>query len=428
MKKILLYLFLLGLFATACQEDDLTPSMADTDRVAELLDTEKALIKKWYDNYNTAVLYEYNDTLDFKYQAGSQSGNSTWSGVSMPEIKSLFLNEDGQLPADSLAKYNEYVDKALVFLDTTLFAYIKTDSRIAKMMPPTLLISASLSSSKTISSPVHFKADYSVPSSEIYNFHALFNRHSMVFNVNQENLELDSDQNYMKDNFFLMICKLLDQNNLYDEFDTEIYRYSDPYFGVNIRDTYIEDYGEDREEWTDLTPNGRIKLDWFFSKGFVDAEGFYSGLLTSEYSHMETQKNINGKWVELADNESYTNRDENNQWIQQDGKYIKALTVDGELVYDEDGKYIVVENVSIYLPALTVNMEEDGTDDKVFMADRDEFIRCYINQVLYLGYEDLEAYPENIQISLRLTAQNLIEWGLDLEAFNPELEKFLNQE
>ncbi len=185
----------------------------------------------------------------------------------------------------------------------------------------------------------------------------------MVFNVNKENLKLGTE-NYLNDNMYLFICKLYEQNNLYEYFNEEIYKYSEPYFNTTILDAYIADYGEDQSEWTELTPNGKIPLSWFLSKGFVDAERFYN-----------------------FDFKTYQ---------------------DGTDLYD----YI------------DVDLDEEGSE--VFLS-KTEFFRSYTNQLLYSTYDKLNAYPYNVKTSLKLTANALIYWGIDLVAFNPELEQFLNQ-
>jgi hypothetical protein len=400
MKRLLIYTTLLSILITGCyKEGDLKPSKSDINRVKELLDEDKPLIKKWYDTYNTAVLYEYSDSLDYIYTAGTQGGINIQVRVNLPQIKSLFINEDGELPTDSVANYNSYVDKALVFLDTSLFNYLDAD-KIANMMPPTLLISSSLSThnQQTISGlKVHFQGDYSMSSSTKNNFHSLFNNHSMVFNVNQENLQAGAE-NYFRDNFYLFICKLLEQNDLYDLFDNDIYKFSEPYLNQNILDTYKADFGEDIEEWTDLTPKGKIKTEWFLSKGFVDAEGFNEGLFRTET-------------VPLLD---------------EDGNYIIAESGDSVTTYvkvDGSWKKVKAEKVGY----LNIDEDNEKGDSTTFLEDKENFIRSYINQILYRSYDELNAYPANIKTGLKITATTLIDWGIDIVSFNPELEQFLNQ-
>ncbi|WP_163710057.1 hypothetical protein [Mangrovibacterium lignilyticum] len=405
MRQLFLYTILMGLLATACQEDELTPSLADVNRVDVLMEQQgeygaQPLIEEWYSTYNTAVLFEYQDTLDFIYQAGSQSANDAWNDLDFPQIRSLFETEDGALPADSIAQYMAYVEQGLAFLDTTLFAYIQPGSQIASMMPPTILISASLGGAST--GGFVSEGDYGVSSNDEYNYHALFNSHAMIFNVNKENLELGTES-YMMDNFYLFICKLYEQNDLYELFDDEIYKYSEPYFNMVIEDAYIEDYGDDETQWTELTPNGEIPLAWFLSKGFVDAAGFYGfGFKTYKETTYPTD---------------------------EDGNYIAAGTGDAYgYVKDADGNYIRDENGKLF-KALKVYVYHDYIDistSSTFLEDKDEFIRSYTNQLLYRTYDELNAYPETIQTGLKLVANTLIDWGIDLVAFNPELEQFLN--
>jgi len=405
MRQLFIYTILMGLLATACQEDELTPSLADENRVEVLLEQQgeygaQALIEEWYNTYNTAVLFEYQDTLDFIYQAGSQSANNVWDDLDFPQIRTLFETEDGVLPADSVASYMAYVEQGLTFLDTTLFAYIVPGSEIAGMMPPKILISASLSG--TASPNFIMEGDYGVSSSKSNNYHSVFSANSMIFNVNKQNIALGTDA-YRKDNFYLFLCKLLQQNSLYGVFDEDVYKYSAPYFNVVIMDAYAEDYGEDETQWTELTPNGKIPTSWFFSKGFIDAAGFY-GFTFKTYKETTYPLDENGDfYVPGPGDPSGYPRDE-----------------DGNYYYDENGKRIKALRVYVYHDYINV----DDTD--TFLGSQAEFIRSYVNQLLYRTYDELVAYPDDIQTGLKLVANKLIDLGIDLVAFNPELEQFLN--
>lgn len=53
----------------ACSDnEDTTPSMADTDRLETLIDTSNADIVEFKEKYGTYILYEFDDLLDFAYQ------------------------------------------------------------------------------------------------------------------------------------------------------------------------------------------------------------------------------------------------------------------------------------------------------------------------------------------------------------------------
>ncbi|WP_054722411.1 hypothetical protein [Marinifilum fragile] len=411
MKKLFIYAALVGLLVSACEEDEsLTPSMLDENRVEVLMEQQgeygtQPLIEKWFTTYNTGVLFEYQDTLDFIYLAASQNSNNVWKSLSFPQIRTMYLDEEGNLPEESIADYMDYVEKGLVFLDTTIFDFIVPGSTIADMMPPKILISASLSG-KASTANYWTEGDYGVSSSNSANFHSLFNSHAMVFNVNQENLALGADS-YIKDNFYLFICKLYQQNSLYDQFNEDIYKYSAPYFNTPIMDAYIADYGENQEAWTELTPNGKIPLSWLLEKGFIDAEGFYG---FSFKSYRETTYPV----------------DENGDYIVWDGKGYWSYLRDenGDYYCDADGNRIKFLKVYVYHDYINVDLDDD-TD--LFLKDKEEFIRSYTNQLLYRTYDELNAYPDNVKTSLALIANTLIDWGIDLVAFNPELEQFLNE-
>jgi len=405
MRQLFIYTILMGLLATACQEDELTPSLADENRVEVLLEQQgeygaQSLIEEWYNTYNTAVLFEYQDTLDFIYQAGSQSANNVWDNLDFPQIRSLFETEDGVLTADSVAPYMAYVEQGLTFLDTTLFAYIVPGSDIAGMMPPKILLSASLSGKA--SSNFIMEGDYGVSSSSSNNYHSVFSVNSMIFNVNKENLALGTEA-YRNDNFYLFLCKLLQQNSLYGVFDDNVYKYSAPYFNAVIMDAYAADYGDDETQWTELTPNGKIPLSWFLSKGFVDAAGFY-GFSFQTYKETTYPTDENGNYIAAQTGDLYG--------------YVKDE--EGNYIRDENGKLFKALKVYVYHDYINVD------DSDTFLGSKAEFIRSYINQLLYRTYDELTAYPDDIQTGLTLVANKLIDLGIDLVAFNPELEQFLN--
>lgn len=71
MKHLYLYMAIClgGLFAASCSDDeDTTPSMADTDRLETLLDTSNPDMVEFKQKYGSYLLYEFDPILDFAYQ------------------------------------------------------------------------------------------------------------------------------------------------------------------------------------------------------------------------------------------------------------------------------------------------------------------------------------------------------------------------
>ncbi len=70
MKNVYIWLLVSLCWITyACSDnEDTTPSMADTDRLENLLDKSNTDILSFKEKYGTYILYEFNDLLDFAYQ------------------------------------------------------------------------------------------------------------------------------------------------------------------------------------------------------------------------------------------------------------------------------------------------------------------------------------------------------------------------
>lgn len=126
--KIFAYGVLLALVFTACStEDDLEPSDLDNDRVSTQLDMSNPLVKRWFTDYNTGVLYEYDRLLDFVYVASSAQEAASWEGVELPELSTLYSDENGVFIPSEEEAYKAHVQASLEFLDLqTLFAYFKS--------------------------------------------------------------------------------------------------------------------------------------------------------------------------------------------------------------------------------------------------------------------------------------------------------------
>ena len=135
-KNWILYILLVGLFC-ACEqdEDSLQPSYKDIDRVASQVDLSRPIVKRIYEDYNVGILYQYDDTLDFAYVAQTDEAASLWGQVDIPQISSLFVDEEGNIGTEGLAEYNQYVDDALAFVDTAIFKFFTPGSMIASKLP-----------------------------------------------------------------------------------------------------------------------------------------------------------------------------------------------------------------------------------------------------------------------------------------------------
>lgn len=69
MKKwIFIYILVCVLGFSACNEDEIKPSYADEERLEGLLDLSKPLVKEYKEKYGVNILYNFHDTLDFKFR------------------------------------------------------------------------------------------------------------------------------------------------------------------------------------------------------------------------------------------------------------------------------------------------------------------------------------------------------------------------
>ena len=122
-----IYLLAIILGITACEEDDLTPSMADEDRLPELLDLSKPLVKEFKEKYDVNILYSYDDTLDFKFGMTPSGTTSQWGNIKIIHLDSM-----------------EVVDYALEKLDEMVLTYMNDDFR--KILPHKILLADIVSS------------------------------------------------------------------------------------------------------------------------------------------------------------------------------------------------------------------------------------------------------------------------------------------
>jgi hypothetical protein len=83
-----------------------------------------------------------------------------------------------------------------------------------------------------------------------------------------------------------------------------------------------------------------------------------------------------------------------------------------EKVYHDDGSYTWVKHYDALKPNFT------------FVADEEEDLRSYINELMFRDADELAAFPENIKSNLMIIYELVTSWGVDLDAINPELEEF----
>lgn len=369
-KYTILYVFLSVFIITSCEveEDNLQPSNLDEDRVVSQIDINNPTVQRLYADFNMGVLHEYDSIMDFSYVASSRGESDRWAQVEIPELKTLFENEQGEFSTESTEVYNVYVEEAITFIDENLFQYFKPDTRIADLMPHKILLSASIYSEIRIpgeASEVIVESDARQTSSPRASMNAIYNSHSIVFDLNLDNYNTTSKiEDFSKDNFYILLSRIMGVHDLYSEIPESFFDGKDQYYDQDLEPIFRQELeiGEDKYVWV-------IDKDWIYSKGFIDAQYFYnqpSGLRTV-----------------------YVNYDED---------------------YNRLDERIVIEKG--FRPRYS------------FIEDREEDVRSYINELIFRNTEEFEAYPQNIQDNLQMMYNLITGWGVDLLAVNPDLEYF----
>ena len=356
-KNTLIYLVLIGLGFVSCDsEDTLTPSNADEDRVLSQIDLSNPDIQNWYTNYGMGVLFEYDNIMDFAYVASSSSEASVWGQVEIPEIKTLFVNDP--------AGYGAYKEEVTSFLSDELFKYFKPNSKIANLMPYKVLLSESVFSPSSVpgeTSHVLTESDSRYSSDAQNGLRSIYNDHSIVFGVNLNEVALDQDK-FIKDNFYILLSRIMRMHNLYDLVPEEFYGAKSIYYGYEMEPIYREENGIGDDKLVFV-----IDKDWFYELGFIDAKYFFNSELATIYQY-----------------------------------------------YDEDGNYLGVIGSITHPRAIA--------PDDDFVADKGEDVRAYLNEMIHRNASQILAFPQIVRNNMKILLNLFTDWGVDIVALNPDLE------
>jgi len=386
MRKYILFFSALVFMFQACSEDDelLSPSLADEDRAIVYADMTKPVVKRLVDGFNCGLLYEYDANLDFRYTSESIGETQKWNGIKLPTIKEdRFTDQTGnsiesfeyniELPSEviTINSYDQHVDAALQFLDTTLFAYFEVNSKIAGLFPKKVLVASKLTASRETAVMALTESDSRVSSSTAQKaLRSVYNRNSIVFNGSMKDVA-PSYKKYRNDNFYVFLIRMMEMHDLYDEFPDSLFEAKEQYYKENIGSVY----GLDEPYKT----YPKISHNWYHELGFIDTK--YLTKQELKYTYDYTTK-------------TYIN------------PIIKSSSGFGS------GKRIYPKHM--------------------FPADRIEDIKMFLNELIHrtavsskytVGFDDL---PENLREDLKTMADVYISWGVDLRAFNPEIESLYN--
>lgn len=360
----IIFIILCGLsYSCERKEDQLKPSYKDVDRVATQIDLSKPTIKDIYETYDVGLLYEYDRILDFAYVASTISEAQKWGGVQIPLIESLFTDSLGEIPADTMEAFHQYIDQGVTFLDTNLFRHLDPALLSAANinLPGKVLLSASIYSDIDLAVATVSESESRTTSRSEGTLSSIYNNQAIVFDLNPENL-MHNPRQLVIDNFYVFLSKVLEMNNLYARIPEGFYGTKRLYYGKEMRGIYGEEMGLDSITTAQLPI---IDKDWFFEQGFVDARYFYNrpgGLSNVSY------------------------RDEDNRWV------------------------LVKKGLRPYYTFVT----------------RTADLRSYINEMLHRSASEITDFPENIQENMRLLLDLFTSWGIDIAGINPELEVLNN--
>ena len=86
--SIILAISMLLFCCIACEdEDELSPSGLDTDRVQDLLDWSNPVVKKYYGDYGVALMTDFDENLDIKFNFYESWANSFWKKMEIGKME-----------------------------------------------------------------------------------------------------------------------------------------------------------------------------------------------------------------------------------------------------------------------------------------------------------------------------------------------------
>lgn len=237
-----------------CSKDGLTPSNLDVNRIDSLLDWSNPVVKKYYEDYNVAILTRFDENLDLRFDFLSQEQSS-------------LISFWRHLKVGRMTRKTE-CDSAITVLDTAVFKYFKEKVEVEgkvyqsdfrkKYFPNKILVTNKLESVENvfglIMQTVNRPSATGVGASYFQS-----NDNAIVVNLESEMLHTDEDKfnRVTKSILYCMIAYAFDKYNLYDEVPEAFYSYSRPYYGQKIenlqnlqgeelhnvaRDEYVEKY------------------------------------------------------------------------------------------------------------------------------------------------------------------------------------------
>lgn len=229
MDKLLVLISIAILTLVSCEkEDHPSPSMKDEDRVGQLIDLSKPLVKEYFEKYNCAILYDFNDETDIRFNLGDVKERQIWQNLRIEKIVRQTAVDSALHVLDS-AVLSNFKDE-ITFKDTTY----KSDFK-RKYFPNKIIIADKLiNENKDWMNIIQTESQSSFGG--IGALHSVGNNNAFIFNLDLQTM-LSSSQTYnsfRNDDIYIFLCHMIEKHKLYDLIPDEFYAYSSNYYGKTI--------------------------------------------------------------------------------------------------------------------------------------------------------------------------------------------------
>lgn len=265
------YLLLLGLVLSlcSCEEEKLTPSFSDEDRIVELLDLSQPLVKKWKESYDVNILCKFDDTLDFKFGLWRESTKSNWANLSLSKVDEKDV--DG-----TLALFEEFVLK--YFKDTI----VTPDGRTVypdfkkKYFPKRILLLDTLENNGTLLQDSRL---YELDNRPGKTLRASFNGYEQVVALSTSYMPIASDEakrDIRDEILYDIIANIFERHSLYRYLPEELFANQVDLYGADVNElaaVEIPDrltyYRKVSGQWVARIDTNYYDPSWFIGKGFA---------------------------------------------------------------------------------------------------------------------------------------------------------------
>ena len=270
MKTIYYLIFSIGLILCSCQkEEELTPSLIDKDRTAELIDMSKPLVKKWKDSYNVSILHRFNDTLDFKFGLWINGTKDLWSNLAISKVSDADADQTLALLDDFILKY--FKDTIVTPDGRTVYPDFKK-----KYFPKRILLVDTLEN-QTTTIPDNILIDLDNKPGKT--LRAVFNGYEQMISLSIRYLPTaaeDVKRDIRDEILYDMMANMFERHDLYSQLSDEFYVLQKDLYGKDVNEkaaiekpaylTYLQKKGT---VWMQITDTTIYSPSWYVEKGFV---------------------------------------------------------------------------------------------------------------------------------------------------------------